>query len=150
MSVFASSYDVSWNVWSLSDPSPASLSASSLPSIPQWDGIHWRTVCFVAALTCMREIRSSFISLLFGFSSAWSTDNASVKIATLPLVLLLLLATVLAASDMASVSARKLLENLPVGIDMVSLSSLKRMIAPAPPFFVASVADPSVKTCVHY
>ena len=70
----------------------------------------------------MREILSSFISLLFGFSSTWSTDNASVKITTLPMVLLLLLATVLAASDMASVSARKLLENLPVGIDMVSLS----------------------------
>ena len=39
------------------------------------------------------------------FSSAWSIDNASVKITTLPMVLLLLLATVLAASDMASVSA---------------------------------------------
>ena len=98
----------------------------------------------------LAHLHISLISLLFGFSSAWSTDNASVKITTLPMVLLLLLATVLAASDMASVSARKLLENLPVGIDMVSLSSLKRMIAPAPTFFVASVADPSVKTCVHY
>ena len=82
----------------------------------------------------MREIRSSFISFLFGFSSAWSIDNASVKITTLPMVLLLLLATVLAASDMASVSARKFLENLPEVIDMVSLLSLKRIIAPAPPF----------------
>ena len=58
------------------------------------------------ALRDCREAVRGFVSLFREFCIAWSTERASVKMTTFPVVLAGFSATVLAAVQRASVSAR--------------------------------------------
>ena len=63
-----------------------SMKSFSFPLIPQCAGIHWSTALFTVVLRDWREAVRVFVSLFREFCNAWSTERASVKITTSPVV----------------------------------------------------------------
>ena len=131
----------------MSLPVLASLSAASFPLIPQCDGIHWS----VGAVFGLSRASWSLMSfrILFLLPVPWRLcrrDEQSVrKTVEVESFSVCTWFREVVASRSAQASALKFVHLLPVEIDFVRRSpSGNRMCTPAPPFFTAWSAKPSV------